>query len=93
MRRLLWQSRWKTRVCMCGGFRWQKFWTEFKKQLHMYINGKMRPLKTIPWMQERGGQGEWWKWWIQLSHIVRNFVNVTMYPSTTIINVKYKNKK
>jgi hypothetical protein len=31
-------------------------------------------------MGEEGDKGEWWRGWIQLRQIVRNSVNVTMYP-------------
>jgi hypothetical protein len=45
----------------------------------MCLNGKMRPIVTIPeiggWIGENVGKG-----WIQLWYIVRTFVNVTLYP-------------
>jgi hypothetical protein len=47
----------------------------------------MTPVETIPGMEgrelkenDRGGK-------IQLWYIIRTFVNVTMYPSTTIIKI------
>jgi hypothetical protein len=52
----------------------------------MYVNGKMRPVETIPEMGVEEDKGEWWRGWIQLWHIVRIFANVTMYP-------QYNNKK
>jgi hypothetical protein len=27
----------------------------------MYINGKMRPVETIPGMGRKGGKEEWWR--------------------------------
>jgi hypothetical protein len=27
----------------------------------MYVNGKMRPLETVPGNGERWNKGEWWK--------------------------------
>jgi hypothetical protein len=38
----------------------------------MYINGKMRPVETIPGMVGVGDK-EWGKGWIQLWYIVRTF--------------------
>jgi hypothetical protein len=35
-----------------------------------------------------GDKGRWWRGWIQLLFILRIFVNVTMYPRTTIIKIK-----
>jgi hypothetical protein len=45
----------------------------------------MRHDETILGMKGGRDKGEWWKGWIQLSYIVRTFVNATMYPSTTVI--------
>jgi hypothetical protein len=45
----------------------------------MHVNGKMRPVQTIPGMGG-GDKGEWWMKWVQLLYIVRTFTNVTMYP-------------
>jgi hypothetical protein len=28
----------------------------------LYINGKMRPVETIPGMGGRGDKEEWWRW-------------------------------
>jgi hypothetical protein len=44
------------------------------------VNGKMRPVETIPGTGGGGDKGEWWRGWIQLLYIVRTFVNVTLYP-------------
>jgi hypothetical protein len=38
----------------------------------MYVNGKMRPVETIPGMGERMNS--------TITHIIRTFVNVIMYP-------------
>jgi hypothetical protein len=48
--------------------------------VHMNVNGKMRPVETVPGMgggkkKENNGGG-----WIQLWYIIRTFVSVTMYP-------------
>jgi hypothetical protein len=51
----------------------------------------MRHVETISGMEE-GGKGQWWGVWIQLWYIVRNFVNVTMYPHTTLIKINYFKK-
>jgi hypothetical protein len=32
----------------------------------MYVNGKMRPVETIPGMGKEEDIGEWWRWWIQV---------------------------
>jgi hypothetical protein len=45
----------------------------------MYVNGKMKPVETIPGM-ERGIKRECWRGWIQLWYIVRTLVNATIYP-------------
>jgi hypothetical protein len=29
--------------------------------VHMYLNGKVRPVETIPGMGERGDKGECWR--------------------------------
>jgi hypothetical protein len=50
----------------------------------VYVNGKMRPVETIPGMGE-GDKGEWWGW-IQTWSIINTFLNFTMYP-------QYNNKK
>jgi hypothetical protein len=47
----------------------------------MCVNGKMRPVKTIPGMggeinENDGG-------WIQVQYITRPFVNITIYPPST----------
>jgi hypothetical protein len=36
--------------------------------VHMYVNGKMRPVENIPGM---GDKGEWWRGWIQVWYIER----------------------
>jgi hypothetical protein len=45
----------------------------------MYVNGKRRSIESIPRLGRRriknGGRGEF-----KSEHIVRTFVNVTMYP-------------
>jgi hypothetical protein len=38
----------------CTGRIWCKYF------VHMFINGKMRPLETIPRMVGRKNNGEWW---------------------------------
>jgi hypothetical protein len=49
----------------------------------MYVSGKMRTVKTIPGMgrelKENDGGGEF-----NYDILLRTFVNVTMYPHTTI---------
>jgi hypothetical protein len=54
-----------------------------QKCVHLYVNGKMIPIETIPGMG--GGEGEWLvnSRWIQvwyIWYIVRTFVDATMYP-------------
>jgi hypothetical protein len=29
--------------------------------MYMYVNGKMRPVETIPRMRGGGDKGEWWR--------------------------------
>jgi hypothetical protein len=45
----------------------------------MYINEKLRSVKTTPGMGE-GGQRRMMGGLIQLRYIVRTFVNANMYP-------------
>jgi hypothetical protein len=55
----------------------------------MYVNGKMRPVKTIPKMGEGRIKENDGSMWIQLCYIwyiIRTFINATMYP-------QYNNKK
>jgi hypothetical protein len=35
----------------------------------MYVNGKMRPVETIPGMGEQGDKGKCWRGWIQVIYI------------------------
>jgi hypothetical protein len=46
----------------------------------MYKNGKIRPAETVPGMGMGRIKENDREWWIQLGYIVRNFVNVTLYP-------------
>jgi hypothetical protein len=46
--------------------------------VHMYVNGKMIPVETIPGIG--GDGGERWRVWIQVWYIVRTFSNAIMYP-------------
>jgi hypothetical protein len=51
----------------------------------------MRPVETIPGIGGWGDKGELMEEWIQVSYIVRMFVNVTVYPqynSNTLIKNK-----
>jgi hypothetical protein len=34
--------------------------------MYMEVNGKMRPVETIPEMVRREDKGEWWREWIQV---------------------------
>jgi hypothetical protein len=36
-----------------GGWIWCKYC------VHIYVNGKIRPVETIPVMREEGNKGEW----------------------------------
>jgi hypothetical protein len=47
----------------------------------LYSCKKMEKWDLLKLLQEcgEGGKGEWWRGWIQLWHIVRTFVNVTMH--------------
>jgi hypothetical protein len=38
-----------------GGWIWCKYC------VHMYVNGEMRPIETLPGMGEGNNKGEWWK--------------------------------
>jgi hypothetical protein len=29
--------------------------------VHMYVTGKMKPVETVPGMEERKNKGEWWR--------------------------------
>jgi hypothetical protein len=71
---------------MGGGKMWGKdvggrIWCQYC--LYMYVSGKMRTVKTIPGMgrelKENDGGGEF-----NYDILLRTFVNVTMYPHTTI---------
>jgi hypothetical protein len=56
-------------------------WMYCKYYVHKYVNGKRRPVKTVPWMGG-GCKGKWWSWWIHIGYIwyiLRTFVNATMY--------------
>jgi hypothetical protein len=33
----------------------------YKYCVHMYVNGKMIPVETIPGMREGRNKGEWWR--------------------------------
>jgi hypothetical protein len=63
----------------------------------MYSRMKMVKWDLLKLFQEWGrGDKEWWRGWIQIWHIVRTFVNVTMYPqynNMTIKNIKNTFKK
>jgi hypothetical protein len=58
----------------------------------MLVVRSMFPVETIPEVGGEGDRKEWWRGWIQLWYIVRTFVNVTMYHSTTI-NIIIKKSK
>jgi hypothetical protein len=60
-------------------------WIWWKDYILLYENGKMRHVVTIPGMGKGENKREWWRGWVQPRYIMRTFVNVTMYPSTTII--------
>jgi hypothetical protein len=52
--------------------------------VHMYVNGKMRPVETITGMgvggiKKKGGGGG-----VQLQYIIKTFANVTVYPQYNI---------
>jgi hypothetical protein len=71
-----------------SGKKWGKGeggWICCKYCVHMYVNGEMRPVETIPGMEwGRINKGEWWNMWIQvwyIGYIVRIFANSIMYPS------------
>jgi hypothetical protein len=56
-------------------------WIQCKYCVHMYVNGRIRPVENI--LGVWGDKGEWWRGWIQvwyIWYIVRAFVNATMYP-------------
>jgi hypothetical protein len=38
-----------------GGRIWCKYC------VYMYVNGKMRPVETIPGVEGRGDKGKWWR--------------------------------
>jgi hypothetical protein len=71
-----------------GGKMWIEgigVWITYKYCVHIYVNGKIRPVENISGvgMGEGEDKGEWWKRWIQpwyIWYIVRTSVNVTMYP-------------
>jgi hypothetical protein len=42
--------------------------------VHIYVNGKMIFVETIPGIKEGGDEKDWWR-----GYIVRSFVNATMY--------------
>jgi hypothetical protein len=51
----------------------------------VYVNGKMRSVKTIPGMGGsgiKGNDGGWIQLWC-IWHIIRTFVNATVYPQHT----------
>jgi hypothetical protein len=67
------------RRCRTG----MKEWVWCKYFVHMYGNGKMIPVETVPRTGAGWDKGEWWRGWIQVWHIwyiVRTFVNATTYP-------------
>jgi hypothetical protein len=33
----------------------------WKYSVHMYVNGKIRPVKTIPGIRKGENKGEWWR--------------------------------
>jgi hypothetical protein len=45
------ERRWRKGM---GGWMWCKYCA------HMYANGKMVPVETVPWMVCGGDKGEWW---------------------------------
>jgi hypothetical protein len=47
---------------------------------HLYVNGKMRPIETIPEIWGEGIKKNDGGGWIQQWYAVRTFVNVTVYP-------------
>jgi hypothetical protein len=46
----------------------------------MKMKKKWDMLKLLQESGGKGGKREWWRQWILLWDIIRNFVNVTMYP-------------
>jgi hypothetical protein len=60
---------------------WGKGVGGYRYGIHVYVNGKMRSVETIPGMGGGEDKGEWWRGWIQAWYIwfiVKTFVNVTM---------------
>jgi hypothetical protein len=52
----------------------------------MDVSGKNETCLNYSRNRRRGDKGEWWRGWIQLSYIIRTFINVTIY-------LQYNNKK
>jgi hypothetical protein len=73
-----WETTWLKRFS--NDTRWEGAYGANTVYTYIHVNGKLRPVETVPGMGGGESKGERWRGWIQLWYIVKTFVNVTVYP-------------